>query len=55
MLDHTVPSYGFRIIEKDTPGTLDAEKLNADGIPPGPIYQHLKIGRNDYSLTMDER
>ncbi|MBS4176420.1 ribonuclease Z [Lederbergia citrea] len=44
LLDHALPSYGFRITEKDKQGTLAAERLIADGIPPGPIYQHLKNG-----------
>jgi len=44
LLDHAVPSFGFRIVEKDKQGTLDAEQLIADGILPGPLYQHLKKG-----------
>lgn len=44
LLDHAIPSYGFRITEKDKPGTLDAERLIAEGIPPGPLYKQLKDG-----------
>lgn len=44
LLDHAIPSYGFRITEKDLPGKLDAEKLQAENIPSGPIYQRLKNG-----------
>lgn len=44
LLDHAVPSYGFRITEKDKQGSLDAEKLRKEGIPPGPVYKKLKAG-----------
>lgn len=41
-LDHGIPSYGFRIVEKDRPGELLVEKLKEKGINPGPIYQQIK-------------
>jgi ribonuclease Z len=44
LLEHALPVFGFRIMEKDKPGTLDAEKLHKDGIPPGPLYSLLKEG-----------
>jgi ribonuclease Z len=44
LLDHGIPSYGFRLIEKDRPGSLQTEKLQQLGIPPGPIYGKLKKG-----------
>lgn len=44
LLDHGIPSFGFRITERDRPGTLDSERLKAKGIPPGPIYKKLKMG-----------
>jgi ribonuclease Z len=44
LLDHNMPSYGFRITEKDKKGALDADRLKADGIPPGPLYGELKNG-----------
>ena len=43
---HGIPSYGFRIIEKDRPGTLLAEQLTEVGIKPGPIYKKIKNGEN---------
>ncbi|MGV3464293.1 MAG: ribonuclease Z [Heyndrickxia sp.] len=46
MLDHAIESFGYRIIEKDKPGTLNAKKLREDGIPPGPIYAKLKNGES---------
>ena len=51
LLDHTVQSYGFRITEKDSPGSLDAARLGAEGIPPGPIYQRLKNGE---TIVLDD-
>ncbi|MBM7598048.1 ribonuclease Z [Virgibacillus halotolerans] len=42
LLDHAVPSYGFRIVEKDKPGELLVDKLLEIGIKPGPIYQQIK-------------
>jgi ribonuclease Z len=44
MLDHRMDSYGFRIVEKDRAGSLDAAQLKALGIAPGPIYGKLKAG-----------
>lgn len=44
-LEHGVPSFGFRFVEKDRPGTLQVHKLQQIGIKPGPIYQQLKLGK----------
>jgi ribonuclease Z len=44
LLEHGIPSYGYRIEEKDRPGSLDAERLKQMGIPPGPVFQRLKRG-----------
>jgi len=44
-LDHGILSYGFRVVEKDLPGTLLVDKLQALGIRPGPIYQQIKLGK----------
>ncbi|MFC0269846.1 ribonuclease Z [Metabacillus herbersteinensis] len=43
-LEHGVPCLGYRVVEKDTPGTLQVDKLRALDVPPGPIYQKLKQG-----------
>ncbi|WAA13840.1 ribonuclease Z [Fervidibacillus halotolerans] len=43
-LDHVVMSFGYRVVEKDKPGSLLVEKLKRDGIMPGPIYKQLKNG-----------
>ncbi|HEX5324945.1 MAG TPA: ribonuclease Z [Capsulimonadaceae bacterium] len=39
-----MPSYGYAIIEKERAGEFDAQKAEALGIPPGPIYGKLKAG-----------
>ncbi|AKM19571.1 Ribonuclease Z [[Flavobacterium] thermophilum] len=44
-LDHGMLSYGFRVVEKDLPGPLLVERLQALGVRPGPIYQQIKQGK----------
>jgi ribonuclease Z len=44
LLDHGIPSYGYRIVEKDRPGTLLADKLVEAGVQPGPIFRKIKEG-----------
>lgn len=44
LLEHGIPSYGYRIIEKDRPGTLLADKLAAARVKPGPDYRKIKNG-----------
>ncbi|MTH52306.1 ribonuclease Z [Bacillus mangrovi] len=44
LLEHGLPSYGYRVVEKDKPGTLMASELKAAGVKPGPDYQKLKEG-----------
>ncbi|KFZ43064.1 ribonuclease [Anoxybacillus flavithermus] len=51
LLDHGLPSYGFRIVEKDLPGTLLVDELRALGVKPGPIYQQIKRGE---LVTLDD-
>lgn len=41
-IEHGIDSYGYRVIEKDLPGTLLVDKLEKVGIKPGPIYQKIK-------------
>jgi len=43
-LEHGIPSYGYRIVEKDRPGTLLADKLMEAGVQPGPIFRKIKNG-----------
>ncbi|HEY4553487.1 MAG TPA: ribonuclease Z [Bacillaceae bacterium] len=51
LLEHAVPTFGFRITEKDKPGTLDSVRLQEEGIPPGPIYHQLKNGE---TVTLED-
>ncbi|OEH94571.1 ribonuclease Z [Bacillus solimangrovi] len=44
-LSHGIPSYGYRVVEKDKRGELLVEKLRDRGVHPGPIYQQLKEGQ----------
>ncbi|MED4269423.1 ribonuclease Z [Geobacillus stearothermophilus] len=44
-LDHGMLSYGFRVVEKDLPGPLLVDRLQALGVRPGPIYQQIKQGK----------
>ncbi|HZH58738.1 MAG TPA: ribonuclease Z [Metabacillus sp.] len=41
-IEHGIDSYGYRVIEKDLPGTLLVDELEKIGIKPGPIYQKIK-------------
>lgn len=50
-LDHGISSYGYRIVEKDKPGMLLADKLKEAGIQPGPIYKKIKNGE---SVILDD-
>lgn len=43
-LNHPLECLGYRIEEHDKPGALDAARLIADGVPPGPLFQRLKAG-----------
>ncbi|RKN84126.1 ribonuclease Z [Paenibacillus ginsengarvi] len=43
-LDHRIDSYGYRVVEKDKPGKLDADKVKALGIKPGPVFGRIKRG-----------
>lgn len=45
LLDHGIASYGYRVSEKEKPGVLLVDRLQADDIPPGPSYKELKAGR----------
>ncbi|MGG6311047.1 ribonuclease Z [Paenibacillus macerans] len=46
LLEHRIDSYGYRVIEKDLPGRLDAAVLERFGIRPGPLYGKLKRGES---------
>jgi ribonuclease Z len=50
-LEHRIECFGFRIVEKDKEGKLDADKLMSLGIRPGPMYGALKQGK---SVTLED-
>lgn len=50
-LEHGIHSYGFRIVEKDRPGTLLVDKLKEAGVTPGPLYKKIKEGE---SVTLED-
>ncbi|MEH7414793.1 ribonuclease Z [Neobacillus drentensis] len=50
-LEHGIPSYGYRIVERDRPGTLLADKLKEAGVQPGPIFRKIKNGE---SVTLED-
>ena len=43
-LRHRVPTFGYRVTEKDRAGRFDVERAAALGIPAGPLYGQLKRG-----------
>ncbi|WP_145413501.1 ribonuclease Z [Paenibacillus xylanexedens] len=50
LLEHRIDSYGYRITEKDRPGSLDPAKLATYGLKPGPLFGRLKRGE---TITLD--
>lgn len=51
LLAHRVPCFGYRIIEKDLPASLDIDKLKKDNIHIGCFYRDLKEGR---TVTLED-
>ena len=45
VLDHTIFCLGYRVIEKNRTGELDAEGLKAAGLPFGPLFGKVKQGQ----------
>ncbi|AXQ78398.1 ribonuclease Z [Streptococcus chenjunshii] len=41
-LDHSIFCVGYRVMQKDLEGTLDAEALKAAGVPFGPLFGKIK-------------
>ena len=46
LLDHVVPSFGYRMAEDPRPGALAVDRLVAQGLGPGKWYGELKAGRS---------
>ena len=51
LLDHVVPSFGYRMEEDERPGELQVDKLRELGLGPGPYYGRLKAGEE---VTLDD-
>lgn len=45
-LDHGITSFGYRVEEADHEGELQADKLIAAGVKPGPLFGCLKKGES---------
>ncbi|KAJ9590794.1 hypothetical protein L9F63_016180 [Diploptera punctata] len=43
-ITHSIPSFGFVVMESDKPGKLDVTQLIKLGVLPGPIYSRIKKG-----------
>ncbi|ASA21896.1 ribonuclease Z [Paenibacillus donghaensis] len=46
LLEHRIDSYGYRVTEKDSPGSLNTELIRSYGLKPGPLYGKLKKGED---------
>ena len=49
-LDHSIFCVGYRVVQKDLEGTLDAESLREAGVPFGPLFGKIKKGED---VTLD--
>lgn len=45
-LDHTIFCVGYRVVQKDLEGSLDADALLAAGVPFGPLFGQVKNGQD---------
>ncbi|WP_161877933.1 ribonuclease Z [Alkalibacterium sp. MB6] len=50
-LRHGIASYGFRLVEKDREGELQADQLKEMGVPFGPLFGKLKKGE---TITLED-
>jgi len=44
--DHTVPTLCYSIVENDRPGRFNAAKAEQLGVPRGPLFRKLQLGRS---------
>ncbi|MBN1426115.1 ribonuclease Z [Candidatus Fermentibacteria bacterium] len=51
LLEHRIPTFGYRIQEPDRPGTLDVAAARARGVPDGPLLGRLKRGE---TIVLDD-
>lgn len=53
LLDHTIFCLGYRVVEKDRVGELDAQALKDAGLPFGPLFGKIKKGQTvEYDGTV---
>lgn len=45
-LNHSIFCVGYRVIQKDLEGSLDADALKAAGVPFGPLFGKIKNGQD---------
>lgn len=45
-LNHSIFCVGYRVVQKDLDGTLDAEALSKAGVPFGPLFGKVKNGQD---------
>lgn len=45
-LDHSIFCIGYRVVQKDLEGSLDAAALKAAGVPFGPLFGEIKNGQD---------
>jgi len=45
-LSHRVPTFAYRFLEKHTEAVLDTARLQAEAVPPGPLWGKLKKGED---------
>ncbi|MFC5630457.1 MULTISPECIES: ribonuclease Z [Streptococcus] len=50
-LDHSIFCMGYRVMQKDLEGTLDAEALKVAGVPFGPLFGKVKNGED---ITLED-
>lgn len=50
-LDHSIFCVGYRVIQKDLEGTLDADALKQAGVPFGPLFGKIKKGED---ITLED-
>ena len=44
LLQHSVPCFGYSIVEDDRAGAFDVEKARSRGVPEGPLFGRLQRG-----------
>lgn len=45
-LNHSIFCVGYRVVQKDSEGSLDADALKAAGVPFGPLFGKIKNGQD---------